>query len=390
MPRQKHVLHVLTVPSCMEFIGGQAHYMTGRGYRLSAISSPGEELDRFERSERVPVQAIPMQRRIAPVNDLIALLELWLATLRSRPDILHAHTPKAGFLGMCAGRLAGVPRRIYHLHGLPMMTATWPKRSLLRLTERLACSLAHEVVCVSPSLRQVALQERICGPEKLRVLARGSANGIDGEERFSPHRFGAAERAQIRKRLGIAPDALVIGFVGRLVRDKGVIELARAWEGLRTKHPGAALLLVGPAERADPVPAHILAALRQDPRAQLIGVVEDAAPYYAAMDVLTLPSYREGLPLSLLEGAAMGLPVVATTVTGCVDAVVDGQTGTLVPPGNAQALADALSTYLSSPELRRTHGAAGRDRVRRDFARRDMWEALADLYDALMPPRGDR
>jgi glycosyltransferase involved in cell wall biosynthesis len=176
----------------------------------------------------------------------------------------------------------------------------------------------------------------------------------------------------------------VLGFAGRIVRDKGLIELDAAWRMLREEFPDLQLLLAGEFEPQDPIPADVEARLRGDPRIHLAGLVPDMPRFYKAIDVLALPTYREGFGTVLLEAAAMALPVVATRIPGCVDAVRDGETGTLVPSHDAAALADAVRAYLRDPELRRRHGDAGRRRALRDFRPEAMWEALYQEYVRLL------
>jgi glycosyltransferase involved in cell wall biosynthesis len=185
----------------------------------------------------------------------------------------------------------------------------------------------------------------------------------------------------VRERLAIPGDALVVGFVGRLVRDKGVVELADAFARLKERFPGLHLVMAGPFEERDAVSATVRRSLESDPAVHLLGAVDDPAPIYAASDVVALPTYREGFPNVPLEAAAMGVPVVATRVEGCVDAVVDGVTGTLVPPRDASALAGALATYLDSVTLRTAHGQAARARVETSFRSERIWEALLAEYD---------
>ena len=182
--------------------------------------------------------------------------------------------------------------------------------------------------------------------------------------------------------------ALVVGYVGRIVRDKGLVELIEAWRTLRNEFPSLHMLVVGPFEPQDPVPSDVEGILRGTERIHLAGQLEDPSALYAIMDIVVLPSYREGLPLVPLEAAAMALPVVATRIPGCVDAVVDGQTGTLVPPRNAWAVAQAIHRYLEDPALRRRHGLAGRERVVRDFRQEVMWEAIYQEYVRLLREKG--
>jgi glycosyltransferase involved in cell wall biosynthesis len=195
------------------------------------------------------------------------------------------------------------------------------------------------------------------------------------------------DKRRVREDLQIPADTLVLGYVGRIVRDKGIVELERAWQLLKDQFANLVLLLVGPAESHDPVPPHVLDSLKKDPRVHWVGFVRETAPYYAAMDLLVLPSHREGFPNTALEAAAMELPVVATRVDGCMEAVCDGITGLLVPPGNSKALAEAISLLLSNPEMRRQMGIAGRRRVIRDFQPEIISEALYKNYMELLSGR---
>lgn len=380
------LVHVTTVPETLGFFVGQVQYMAARGFDVHALSSPGPALDAFGQRQGVEVHGVEMPRRISPLHDLGALRRVSAAFRALRPQIVHAHTPKGGLLGMIAAKRAGVPLRIYHIHGLPFVTATGARRQLLRASERVACAMAHQVLCVSESVRKLAVDEGLCPPGKIRVLLRGSINGVDSAGRFDPAR-GAPLRKEVRERFGIPADARVIGFVGRLVRDKGIVELAGAWTRLRADHPDAHLLMVGPVEAGDPVPPAVLEALRGDPRVHLPGP-SDAAGMYPAMDLVVLPTYREGFPVVPLEAAAMGLAVVATRVPGCVDAVEDGGTGALVPAGDAAALAEAVARYLADPELRARHGARARARVRAGYAQEEVWEATFREYLRLLAARG--
>ena len=386
--RKPLLIHITTVPTSLAFLTGQVEYIKARGLEVHLVSSPGEDLHRFGALFGVAASAVPMSRRISPLADLVSLVALVRTLRRLNAVIVHAHTPKAGLLGMIAAWLTGVPVRVYHMHGLPLMTATGAKRVLLRWTEKVACALAHRVVCVSHSLRQVALELSLCKPEKITVLLGGSANGVDAADRFNPRSLPAGTRQEVRARYGIPDTAIVLGFVGRVVGDKGIAELVKAWLVLREEFPNLRLLIVGPFESQDPLPAWAETIIRTDPRVHLAGMDWNTPPLYAAMDIVVLPTYREGFPNVPLEAAAMELPIVATTVPGCVDAVKDGITGILVPPRDAVALANALRVYIRDPELRRVHGLAGRDRVLRDFKREDIWEGIWQEYVTLLRQRG--
>ncbi|HUE96736.1 MAG TPA: sugar transferase [Longimicrobiaceae bacterium] len=370
------LLHVTTVPMSLTFLRGQTAYMKSRGVRVHALSSPGDDLTAFGDCEAVPVHAIAMTREITPLQDLIALAGIRRVLRTVRPDIVHAHTPKAGLLGMLAATTAGPRVKVYQMRGLPFRTASGWKRRMLKWSEKVSCGLADLVICNSRSLREIAVAEGLCAPDRIRVLGTGSGNGVDATGRFDPDGLPAGARSNTRARLGIPADALVVGFVGRLTRDKGVVELTEAWRRLREEDPGAHLVVVGPFESRDPIPAGVRESLSGDPRVHLTGMDWDTPPLYAAMDVVVLPTYREGFPNVPLEAAAMRLPVVATRVEGCVDAVEDGVTGLLVPARDPGALLEAVRRYAREPETRAAHGRAGRERVLRDFRP----EALWDLY----------
>lgn len=286
---------------------------------------------------------------------------------------------------MIAAWLARVPVRVYHLRGLPFVTATGLKRGVLRTTERISCRLAHRVLAVSRSMRAIAIEEGFCQGEKIKVLLGGSGNGVDATGRFAP--LPPEARLESRARMGIPADALVIGFVGRLVRDKGMVELASAWRHLREVFPGLHLLLAGSLDREDAAPEEVVAVLRSDPRVHFTGHSRDMPRLYAAMDVVALPTYREGFPNVALEAAAMALPIVLTQVPGCIDAVQGGVTGTFVPPRESRALEVALRRYLDEPALRARHGEAGRRRALAEFRREAIWDAIASEYRALLQQR---
>jgi glycosyltransferase involved in cell wall biosynthesis len=378
------MVHVMTVPDSLGFLSGQAAVVRASGLEVHAIAAPGPELHRFGDAEGVPVHAVPMTRHVTPLRDLRSVWGTWRALRAIRPRLVHAHTPKGGLVGMIAAWLARTPVRIYHIRGLPLLTATGLRRRLLWLSERASCALAHRVLAVSHSIRAVAIEEGLCPADKIAVLLAGSGNGVDASGKFRP--IDGEVRQALRAERGIPADALVIGFLGRLVRDKGVVELAAAWQAMRERDPRLRLLLVGFEDATDPLPASTLESLRADPRVRTADAVTAAelARLYGAMDVVALPTYREGFSNIALEAAAMSLPIVASRVPGCTDAVVEGVTGTLVPPRDPAALAAALDRYLRDPELRASHGEAGRRRVLAEFRPEPLWRALAAEYARLI------
>lgn len=374
------LLHITTVPMSLTFLRGQTAFMKSRGLRVHALSSPGDDLTAFGDREDIMVHPVTMTRKITPVEDLRSLAGIRRVLRDVKPEIVHAHTPKAGLLGMVAAAAEGPAVKVYQMRGLPFLTASGVKRWMLRESERVSCSLSDLVICNSHSLRRVAVAERLCAPDKIKVLMGGSGNGVDASGRFNPDTLPSDAGARTRMRLGVPSEAIVVGFVGRITRDKGVVELTEAWRRFREDHAEAHLLLVGPYENRDPIPSAVRELLEEDPRVHLTGMDWDTPPLYAAMDLVVLPTYREGFPNVPLEAAAMRLPVVATHVEGCVDAIKDGVTGILVPPRDSQALFEAIRTYSRNPEMREAHGSAGRARVLREFRQEAIWERYHQEY----------
>lgn len=382
--RATKLLHVVTVDQSLAFFAGQFQYMRQRGIDVHFACSPGSRGEEFSRAQDVPVHAIPMTRSITPARDLISLRRLYALVREIRPTIVHAHTPKAGLLGVTAARLAKTPIVIYGVLGMPCTAATGARSAVLRQCERLSCGLAHCVTFVSHSNVEFAIDHALCPPSKANVPRNGSLNGVDAERAFDPALAGGDVRSGIRRELGIPKDAVVVAYVGRIVRDKGIEDLIDAWRELSLDREQACLLLQGNPEPQDPVSKQTADALRTMPGVRLSAWRNDMPSVYAAIDILVLPTYREGFPNVTLEASAMAIPVVATRVQGSVDSVVDGVTGTLVPAHDPAALAKAIATYVRDPELRQRHGMAGRDWVRRDFRQEDVWEAIHQHYCRLL------
>ncbi len=359
-------------------LGARLRALRRAGFRVLLVSSPGPLLDLTAMQEGVERIALPMERGIAPLADLVAMFHLWRLIGRCQPDLVEFSTPKAGLLGTFAARLRGVTRRVYMLRGLKLETTVGLKRRVLLAAERMAARCAHVVVCNSESLRKEALALGVAPAGKLQILGEGSSNGVN-IDRFSPG------PSSVRQHLGIPRGALVIGFSGRLTRDKGLPELLEAFDLIHCSEPTARLLLVGwfdgSEDELDPV-------MRQrillHPNIHCTGFVPDTAPYYRAMDLMVLPSRREGFPNVVLEAAATGLPVVTTETTGARDSVVAEVTGLLIPPGYPGAIYEAVMKLIRDPWLRRRMGQAARAWILEHYVESHVVGMTVDYYKSLL------
>jgi glycosyltransferase involved in cell wall biosynthesis len=382
--KKPKALHAGTSPlSAQWFMRGQLRYLSEAGFDVTVVTAPGPGLDETRVREGVNAIGISMIRQIAPLQDLLSLWRMWRTLRCLGPDIINVGTPKAGLLGGIAAWLNRVPCRVYTLHGLRLETTSGLERRLLRLCERIACACAHRVISVSESLRQEAVAMGIVDAERIKVLASGSCNGVD-IARFAPSRELLDRAALVRQELRIPPEAPVLGFVGRLTRDKGIAELAGAFDILRSSFPGLRLLLVGDFEDGDPVPVGLRHRIETERNIIRPGFVKDIEVYYQIMSVLALPTYREGFGNAILEAHAASKPVVATRATGVVDAVVNNVTGLLVPIGNSEALAEGCARLLRDPKLASAMGRAGRERVLHEFRQETVWDALLQEYLELL------
>jgi glycosyltransferase involved in cell wall biosynthesis len=375
-----HVVVGITHSQTCLTLTGRLRALREAGFRVTLVSSPGELLDRTAAREGVESIGLPIARGIAPLADLVSFFKLCRLLHRLKPDLAEFSTPKAGLLGTLAAWLCGVPVRIYMLRGLKLEACTGFKRGVLLAMERLASACAHVVLCNSPSLRSEAQTLGVAPAAKLLMLGDGSSNGVY-VQRFSPG------TSRVRDKLGISPEALVVGFVGRLTCDKGIPELVYAFDAILTVEPKALLLLVGWFDASeDALCPRLRAQIEGHPRILCTGFVADTAPYFRAMDVMVLPTWREGFPNVVLEAGATGIPVITTVATGSRDSVVPEVTGLLIPPGDPGALSSAVLKLLRDPARRRAMGNAARAWIAEHYPHERVLGLVTAFYMSLLSP----
>jgi glycosyltransferase involved in cell wall biosynthesis len=382
---RNRIVFITTVPETVSaFLANQIRGLLKEGFEVHTISSPPREELRGKLELCGINHELAMRRTMSPLHDLPAVVRLYRLLRALRPQIVHTHTPKAGLLGMIAARLVGVPVRIYTINGLPILTQPLWARVVLAVSEHLTCTLATEVLCVSRSVRRFVIASGFCRRAKCRTLGDGGSHGVD-LDKFNPSTADPRDRSRIREQYGIPENAVVLGYIGRIVPDKGVAELSVTWNILREQFPELRLLLCGYSERDHPLLPGMIEAFRSDPRVHFTaGLVTNMPAIYAAIDICVLPSYREGLSNVALECGAMEVPIVATRVQGCVDAIQNGVTGLLVAPRDPEALAQALRRLIANPDLRKSMGVSARKFIGRRFSEARISRLLLEEYAKLV------
>jgi glycosyltransferase involved in cell wall biosynthesis len=357
---------VATVPFVLRHhLRSQIQAAISAGHEVHLVSSAASDFQDEIRDDcdiaGAHFHAIEIPRKISPTADLRALVILYNYFRKTRFDIVHSVTSKAGLLCALAAKMARVPIRLHTFAGQPWARLSGPARWIARACDRIVIRVNTQCYADSESQKTFLVEEGIGRSDSIKTLGAGSIAGVD-LVRFSPGRF---EKDRIRAELAIPLNARVIVFVGRVARDKGIRELVAAFDRLsRMGAENICLLIVGPLESAQETLAEDTRGIMdRDHRIKMIGYSDEPEKYLAIADVFCLPSYREGFGSVVIEAAAMGVPSVVTRVVGLVDAVEEEETGLFVPPNDVDALAGALARLLGDDELRERMGLAAKNRA---------------------------
>ena len=386
-PRKKVCLVVSSLVTAEVFLLDHLKALS-REYEVTLVANT-DDLGFLERHGiRGSLVPVAIERKIHPARDLAALQALARLFRRSRFDLVHSVTPKAGLLSTMAGALARVPVRIHTFTGQVWGTRKGISQRVLKNVDRVTASLATDILVDSHSQRDFLLREGVVSKERSRVLARGSISGVD-TKRFRPD---PEARRAVRAEHAVPGDALLFLHMARLTRDKGALVMAEAFARFAERDPGAHLLVVGPDEE-DLRPLMSLAFSGCADRVRLLEYTRVPERYMAAADVLCLPSFREGFGSVLIDAAAAGIPTIASRIIGSVDAIEEGVTGLLHEAGNVPEMVSRMEQLAADPSLRREMGEKGRLRANRDFSEEIVTGALLDHYRARLaevrpPPSG--
>lgn len=377
------VAHITTVDLSLRYLLlNQLCSIQHNGYEVIGISSYGPEVSVLEAADIRHIPVMMTRNAFTPLQDLKTLLQLYCIIRRERLTIVHTHTPKPGFLGQIAAKMAGVPIIVNTLHGFYFHDHMHPvmRRWYIAL-EGIAARCSDVILSQNSEDIQSAIREGICPSERIKYLG----NGID-VRRFSPASLSPKDIARKRNELGVGGGAKVVGFVGRLVREKGLLELFAAARVIRERVSHVRFLVIGheESEKADSLTPDMARDYGIADICIFTGMRHDMPELYALMDVLVLPSHREGFPRAPMEASAMKVPCVATNIRGCREAVEHSRNGLLVPLGDVKALADAIVDLLTDEEKARCMGEVGRRMALERFDERRVFEKVEREYARLL------
>ena len=379
------IIRVTTVPMALKvLLRGQMRYMKKAGFDMIMVSADGSERNDVMQFEECPHYIIPMTRKITPFADAISFWKLYRFLKKEKPDIVHSHTPKAGLLAMFAAKYAGVKIRIHTIAGLRFMTSSGITRTVLTKMEKMTAHMATHVWPNSLSLLSYVKQHKLVNPEKLEIIGKGSSNGVD-LKRFSIPALGEEGIRKARQVVSYDPSLFYILSVGRIVKDKGIRELAKAFVNLYNENKRLRLVLVGSfEEKLDPLDEEIMKLIKNHPGIILAGWHDDVEYYMHIAGLLVHASYREGFPNVVLQAGAMKCPVVCSRIEGNIDIVDEGINGVIFIAGDEADLFNKLKLAISDPAGMKKKAELLRKKIEESFDRCFVQEKLRQKYESLL------
>ena len=375
----KKIIRACTVAQSLGFVKDMLPDLIKK-YEVVLLSSPGEELDDARAQYGVKTIAVPMERHISVLKDFVSLCRLIKVFFCERPDMVHSMTPKAGMLCMLAGWLTRVPLRVHTFTGLVFPTSTGLKRRILMFTDWLTCACATHVIPEGEGVKADLLNNGIT-KKPLQVLGYGNVKGVDLSY------YVRSEELKVKSDELKTDGVFTFLFVGRIVRDKGINELVKAFQHLRSHNLNTRLLLVGAYEDSlDPISNETRQIIADNDGIEAVGVKrgDELLAYYAAADCFVFPSYREGFPNTVLEAGAMGLPSVVTDINGSREIINNGYNGLIVPPRDEQALFEAMTEMLENTEKRKKMATNARPLIAQRFEASFVRACLYDFYRRIL------
>lgn len=366
--------------SLHSLLKGQLEFLN-QEFEVVGLASNTGVLQEVGEREGIRVIDVPMHREISVVSDFRCLLKLIRVFRKERPFIVHSNTPKGSLLSMIAAKIVSVPNRLYLVTGLRYQGASGFGRWLLKTMERITCLCATKVIPEGEGVKETLIKDRITD-KPLEVIHNGNINGIDTS--YFSREASPKSREDIRSEIGLTKDDFAFIFIGRIVRDKGMNELADAMRLLGRTHSAIKLILVGSFEsELDPLASGNEDFFKSSFNVKYVGRQADVRPFLLAADALVFPSYREGFPNVVLQAGAMGLPSIVTDINGCNEVISEGFNGVIIPPRNLDALVEKMTWFIEHPEEVNEMALNSRDIIVSKYEQKDVWNSLLQMYKDL-------
>lgn len=358
---------------------GQLDFFGEKGFNCIVVTSNGNNIRTFASEENCEMKIINMDREISLFKDIVSLVKIISFFIKEKPQIVNAGTPKAGLLMMIAAFVTRVPVRIYTLRGLRLETAKGLKKKVLSVTEKIAMLCSTKTIAISPSLRKTTLESKFIRPNKISVLGKGSSNGVN-IEKFRKSESVEGLIRSLREKYDIDNNDFVIGFTGRITKDKGVDDIVTIFKSLLEKGYNIKLLLVGEIEENDSILNSSRRIIENHPKVIHVGFQQDTVPYYYLMKVFLFLTNREGFGNVAIEGALTGLPVIVKNVTGAKDTVINDKTGYIIENDSLEQVEEKIINLYQNEQLRKKLGENGTKWVKENFSHEVIHTRLYEFY----------
>lgn len=365
------------------FIKGQASYLKKNGHDVIIISGPGKEIDSIERNEEAKVIRVSFSREISIIKDISTLIQVFKIWRKEKPDIVNAGNPKTGLLFSLVHLFFWKTPYIFTLRGLRSDTLSGLKKIVVQTMEYVTTLFANKVIVISPSLKEHAVKRKLVSEKKCILLSKGSSNGYDVHY-YKKSESLIGEGIKLLKKHNIPADSFKLIYVGRLTRDKGIVELLEAYKSCIKNKMNIQLIIAGPIEKDDPIPQKYYDFIEKEESIHFLGKQLDIRPVYTIGDALVLYSYREGFGNVVLEASCFEIPTIVADIPGLRDTTVNNETGLVIEPKSEEALSEAIDKLYNNRSFSAKLGVNGRTRVENYFKNEVIWNEQLKLYEHMI------
>lgn len=377
------LLHVFTIfPTAQSFFDGQFKYLSERGYEIVLASTQNDLAEAFARKNAIHFCPVDIPRRLSFRKIIHAISALVTLIRQEKPSAVFGHTPVGALCAMLAAFLCRVPTRVYYRHGLIYTTMHGFRRCFFKIEEQIVSLLSTHIVNVSHSLSIIAVNDHLNSALKQYVIGSGTCGGIDAYSLFSPQLLDAEKKQNIRNQLGLEGASIVFGFCGRICNDKGIPELLDGFELFQKNNSEkkAKLVLIGSIDSRDGISEVRQHQINANHDIIVTGLVpkKEIPYYYSVLDVFVFPSHREGFGMCVLEASAMQKPILDSRSHGCIDAIIEHETGEYIDLTPA-SICSGMEMMLDA-NLRLSLGNKGRQNVLKNYDYSVMWPKIQELY----------